>query len=508
MIHFISPLPLEVSARWLTLLEYLAYSLAWAWLIVRFTRIRKYRGLIFFLLLAVWGFVLNQNHYNLFPWTTIDSIFWIVMALAVYLPDPLALFNRGGWWKVALVTFFATMSALSRQTFALPALIIIIGILKSGYKQKQWNGFVPGLILGAIPGIIYLLLMIFRGSLPLMLKQLTGRSELIETGVISYFREFWETPIVWFYLLVIIALIVYRLTKDDYPASLFRISMLPVGRFLFAALFIFMGFMVFINPDKLFGLAYTHFWMLLMLWVFEEVTGQVKLAQRRWFFWALLIAWTSSISLGDNSPVFATGLLSSTGIGYILFKYSERGFSFRKLNHLQSVAGMMVLGLLFMSIPVQKNVNYRDVPSGRQKNELGELFSGFGAIRTNPECYSYMEEIKSLYQQLGFPSGRFVVLPNSPIIYPMLGSPNPMPLDWMQGAEFVGSEDYLNELIFRSIEQLEVFFLIDKYDSKRFADTLLKADLTSDRYPYMPAIMDISRDLPVESKWFDVRVTK
>ena len=303
-------------------------------------------------------------------------------------------------------------------------------------------------------------------------------------------------------------MLVYRLTEEDYPASLFRVTLVPLVRFLFGSLFILLGFMVFIYPDNLFSLAFSHFWLLLMLWIFEEITVQVKPLQRRWFFWTLLISWTSSISLGDNSPVFTIGLLSSSGIGYILFQFAERGFSFRKLNQLQSITGVLVLTLLVLSIPVQKKVNYRDVSSGEQSEPLGAIFPELGKIRTNPATYSYMKEIDRLYHELGFPHGRFAVLPNAAIIYPVIGTPNPLPLDWMQGAEFVGSEDYLLELFNKGVEGKEVYFLIDKFDSKRIADTLIKAEFPLERYPYMPSLIDVSRDLPVESKWFNVRLIK
>lgn len=508
MIHFISPLPMEVSARWFTLLQYLTYSLLWAWIIVRFTRIRKYRGLIFFAFLGIWGFVLNQNHYNLFPWTTIDALFWIMLALAFYLPDPKIVFDKHGWWKIGLACAFASMAALSRQTFVLPALVLIGGFIIQGIRLKKWRILLPGLAVGALPAVIYLSVLIMNSSIPLFVEQLTGRTELFETGIRRFYLEFWNSPLIWFFLLVTFLLFVYRITEGSTAGIFFRLSILPIGRVVFGLMFIILGFCVFLYPQNLFGLSFIQFWLLFLLWIFEEVCSQVKPSQRRWFFWIILIAWTSAISLGDNSPVFAIGLINVAGLGYILHQLAERGFSFRRLNQLQGSLVFLLVVIVIISIHVQKKVNYRDVASVDQVEELNSIFDELGRIKTNERTYSYLNEINKFYKVLGFPEGRFVVIPNAPIIYPILGSPNPMPLDWMQGPEFVGSEDRVLEMMKSALKGKEVYFLIDKYDSKQLADTLIPSRLPTKKYPYIESLMNLTKEYRLDSKWFEVRVSK
>ncbi len=507
-IHFISPLPLEISARWLTLLEYLSYSLLWSWIMVRFTRIRKYRGLVFFVLLGIWGFLLNQNFYNLFPWTTIDAVFWMMLALSFYLPDPSGLFHRRVWLKVAIITFFASMAALSRQTFALPVLILMACLIYHGIKRNKGLQLFLGIGIGAIPGFIYFSILLINAALPLFIQQLTGRTELIDTGISRFYTEFWSSPIAWIYILVIFLLLLYRFTEGNRVGNVFRLSLIPVGRIFFGVLFIVLGFCVFISPGSLFGQSFAQYWLLVLLWVFEEVTGQIKANQRRWFFWILLISWTSAISLGDNAPVFTLGLINATGIAYIIFQFAERGFSIRRLTHLQLVSVVLLLTLTILSLGVQRKVNYRDVKAGAQEFELNAIFPEMGRISTNASTYSFMAEVDSLYRVLGFPNGRFVLLPNSAIIYPIIGTPNPFPLDWMQGPEFVGSEKELMQGVRTALDEKEIFFLIDKYDSKRLADTLIPAKYPQNIYPYMKDLLELTKEYPINSKWFDVRVTK
>ena len=163
---------------------------------------------------------------------------------------------------------------------------------------------------------------------------------------------------------------------------------------------------------------------------------------------------------------------------------------------------------MIISIPVQKRINYRDVGSNEQVAALNEVFDDLGRIRTNERTFSYMDEIKSVYKILGFPKGRFVVIPNTAIIYSLLESPSPLPIDWMQGPEFVGSEDRLNEMMLTAFSGKEIFFLIDKYDSKRLADTLIPARFPANNYPYMLTLINSTQEYQIDLEWFDVRVTK
>ncbi len=507
-IHFISPMPLEISARWLTLLQYLSYSLLWSWMMVRFTRIRKFRGLIFYFLIGIWGFLLNQNYYNLFPWTTIDAIFWFILALSFFMPDPSGLFQKRAWIRVALITFFASMAALSRQTFVLPALILVLSLVYHGIKKKKYLQLIGGLLVGGIPVYAYFSILVLNAAMPLFFQQMTGRTELIETGFRQFYEEFWASPFIWFYILVIFLLLLYRVTEGSKVGNVFRLTLIPIVRYIFVFFFIVLAFCVFLVPGSLFGQSFTQFWLLLLLWVFEEVTKQIKAPQRRWFFWVLMVSWTSAISLGDNAPVFTIGLINTTAIGYILFQFAERGFSFRRLTRLQIISSVLLVVLIVLSLRTQRKVNYRDVSAGDQKYSLNMVFPELGRIRTNLNTYSYMSDVDRLYQELGFPYGRFVVLPNSAILYPLIGSPNPLPVDWMQGPEFVGSEELLKQGMRTAISEQKIFFLIDKYDSKQMADSLFPAQYPIGKYPYMKDLIGLTKEYPVESEWFRVRVSK
>ncbi len=64
-------------------------------------------------------FILNQNHYNLFPWTTIDGLFWFSLALFSWYKLKISQASKHLRWQI-LILFAVTCSLVCRQTFALP----------------------------------------------------------------------------------------------------------------------------------------------------------------------------------------------------------------------------------------------------------------------------------------------------------------------------------------------------------------------------------------------------
>ena len=114
----------------------------------------------------------------------------------------------------------------------------------------------------------------------------------------------------------------------------------------------------------------------------------------------------------------------------------------------------------------------------------------------------------------------FVLLPNNAIIYPLLKSKNPFPVDWMQHDEYIGCEDVLYSKLRQVLDTKNIYVIIDKYesgslafdlvekkyynDSKRMAFDLFLKKYNVEKYDYMKLIMNKCEELPYESKYFRV----
>ena len=508
-ISFFSPLPLEVSARWITLLQYLIYSFLWAWILVK-AKPQMPDKIFWVVFMSVLIFVLNQNHYNLFPWTTIDALFFFSLGFFIYWNwKEVRLSVTESWIRYFLIFLFSGYAALCRQSFALPTLVLGVAILIESIQNiKIWR-LLSSLVFGLFPYWLYGFILLRNEAFSLFLDQMTGRTELWQTGIVRYGQEFWGSPLLILYILLLGGFLLssfmnlssLKAERFSRPIKLGALSLLVVTLVIII--------MVFVRPENLFSYSFIFFWFLLVLLIVRGFFSDQGSVFRRLSFWVILISWTSSISLGDNAPVFSMGILAGTIVLLIVSSIPSGTWHVFSLAYVRRIA-LVISAILMVGLGIfgQKSNNYRDLDSGSLHFTMELEYAGMGKIKTNPRTYEYLQEIKRIYSDLEQPEGRFVVLPNASLIYPLLNSQNPMPLDWMQGPEFVGQENNLLELLAEIDKMDGIYLLFDKYNSKWIADSLIQMEYDRDVYPYHSYLLAASISLDLKSDWFEVRLWK
>jgi hypothetical protein len=513
LVHFYSPLPLELSARWFVLLEYLFTSI----LLVSLLMGSWFKGLGksgFYLMIC--GsvpviFILNQNHYNLFPWTTIDALFWF--SLALY-----------GWYKLknkkvgsdfkwlVLVFFSVSVSALCRQTFLLPGAVLVLRIIgwdiaRSSSIRETIYRLLPAILVGMLPGWVYVGMLTFTGSWPDFLQQMTGRTELWQTGVVSFWRAFWQSPVFGLFLLALFTGLVKTWNRESGRDTRLIDLIIQLQKYLTFIIRILLVFAVFIKPELLFNISMAFFWLLVLdLFLIYLQDGQFN----RWIgpvFWVLLVAWTSAISLGDNAPVFALGWLAGTAFLMQIRDFRDRVYRIVRAYQIAG-AGVLITILLVLSLVVQRNQNYRDLPAKQLTHRGGEIFKEMGGINLSPVMFGYLSEIKRLYTEFGMPQDRFAVWPNNALVYPLLDTRNPFELDWMQLAEFVGSEARVLESTREKLKENDLIILVEKINIKWIATAQIPVDGASPDYPYLFLLDSLTKLVQTGSDHFNVYRTK
>lgn len=509
-INFFSFMPLEISARWLTLLEYLIFSLAWTWLFVKCWR--KQSVLLQILLpviLGIWVFILNQNHYNLFPWTTIDAVFLFSMALFFYLLPQKNNTKHIKWHRLLLISMFAVSASLCRQTFALPSLILLVILVSRSLIRKKFIVSSLAILLGAFPGWIYLGLLLKHGLISDFISQMTGRTELWQTGIVRFGYEFWHSPALGIFL-ALVAIVLYK-RLSQVKLNWMSVLLKSGGWFdqLSLLLAVLIAFMIFIIPTQLFSLSFILFWLLLSQFILAYYRQNVKSFAKRLTVWILILAWTSAISLGDNAPVFSTGLLFG-GILINTVPFMRIGLLTKPYLRVIWYIGISSVSIIFLAVGIwgQMQNNYRDLGAESLHFGLAEEYPEMGPINTNQRTFAYLQEINRIYHQLDMPLGRFVVIPNGTLIYPLLDSPNPFPLDWMQGPEFVGQDSLVRKRMSDALDKEEIFVLLDRFNSKLLADTLLPMMFDLKSYSYYGDLINHTTETDVSSEWFTVRKSK
>lgn len=517
-IHFFIPAPLEISARWFTMIQYFIYSFVWIYILLKILNIKirnRFAFLAISLSIGLFSFLLNLNKYNLFPWTTVDAIFLSVFGFMFLFTTTRIQQNKS---KKLLYTiaglFFISLAAITRQSFVLIACFVFLAVTYKGFKSKKYLNTVFALILGSSPLWAYFIFLINHDALQLFLQQMTGRTELVETGFIQYLKSFIKAKL--FILnLATICLFIFIFLKNKtwlYNKKTMilsekqRRSAIAVVLFYNVAAIIF-SFWHFINKSMdIWSVPFELFWILFVISILAYFTIPLLFRQKAIIVIGLLLAWSSSISLGDNTPIFTSGIIASQIFvlsAFLISRYNLR-FAVSRLISKKVVLFSIIITMSFtvVSIYGQQQVNYRDKKSSELTACLCSVSEEFGTIKTNKNTLDYYADFINLYQNFPGMKNNFVMIPNNAIMYPIMNSKNPFPLDWMQPDEYRGSEKYLDKKIEETIDLKNIYLVVDIYNSKEMAFNLTPLNLKP--YKYLAHFKNRFIEIPVKSKFFKI----
>jgi hypothetical protein len=160
-----------------------------------------------------------------------------------------------------------------------------------------------------------------------------------------------------------------------------------------------------------------------------------------------------------------------------------------------------------LGISRQLQRNYRDLPGKQLTHDLGRLLPAFGHIRTNARTYTYYRDLVGLYNKYQGMKDHVVVAPNNAILYPVLGTKNPFPLDWLQQDEFVGSEARVMADMEMVLASGRIYVMIEKCDSKFLDRGLRPLRVDTTKYPYLDMLRARCRILDDASPYFTLLVS-
>ena len=514
-LHFFSPFPLVVSGRVFVLLEFFVFSFIWLYILFdEFGITFKSRFLLLTssMALGIISFLLNLNTFILFPWATIDGILLATISLLLLLKGHRQPRSTRAKTYLGLSLIFISLAALAKQSFVILTVAIFFYVsclLKKCHARASSALMI--VLAGVSPFVLYLSLLFWDDSLSLFLQQMTGRTELISTGVITYVRTFIGSRL----LLPNLALlgvslfnwINHRLAvvSSKWVGLLHRIAWGSVLAVYLISILYF-SFSLLHTSDR--SLTFELFWILFTLSVTALSFLCLSQKQSLVLVFGLFLSWSSSISLGANYPIFTTagtsGITASVLVYLLAAKFkvalAERGYPLLS----GSMYLLLAVSFFVVALQGQRSVNYRDLPSAKLTYNLGEVLPEFGDIKTNATTYDYYADFMRIYSSFDDIKDHFVCIPNNAIIYPVLKSRNPFPLDWLQRDEYVGSERYLLNEVSRVLDSEKVYLIVDKYESKTMAYGLSEKEYDVDDYAYMDFVFSKTKEIPTDSKYFRI----
>jgi hypothetical protein len=303
---------------------------------------------------------------------------------------------------------------------------------------------------------------------------MTGRTEFFETAIVQFIKRFvlsLTTPLNLVCLFVTILLFIKKnsgllelFTKKGFHAVFAIIYIV----FSFALIFKYF----FAKEQDIFSLPFELFFMLFFMGLFHWALLPQSKTIRKITVFILSIAWVSAISLGDNTPVFATGILfvSLFAICLDIILSNTSKFSNIAANPwlILSISIIIAISGLYS----QQEFNYRDNSSKQLVKGLNYASEEFGEILTNPSLIAYYGDLKDIFDTLPEAQNNIIVFPHNAIFYPVLKTKNPMSLDWLIANEYIGQEKRITTDLEKLKQRKSTYFIVDKIDLRVIKDGL------------------------------------
>lgn len=463
-IHFSGIFPIMISARWFVFFQFFVIAAILSFLAsdIYLKMFNVKLSMLSFSAMFLIIFSLSSLNYNLYPWTTIDAVFWSVIGIPFIFQTNRKILNIVG---LIIISF----AALSRQNFIFFAGISFLYVFYI-HRNKPLSA-VTICLSGATPFFIYLIFLISNNALGAFITQMTGRTELFETGVLQFGKRFLLAKSSALNVLVIfISLLLIFRSKKSIKELFIQKGIPALLSFVFSFVIIILTFRHFLlDYSDILGLPFELFYMCFSFGLFSfAIEGRFTIIHK-YALISLLLAWTSSISLGDNSPVFSLGMLIMTYFllaHSVLKAYPNKIFS----NIINRNIFLPILAILLFGVTIrsQQNVNYRDLGHSNLVSGLKNSSPEFGDILTNIRTARYYNELAEIFRTLPDATNNTVVIPNNAVFYPIMKTTNPMPLDWLQEDEYIGQEEsVMNSMLKIEKERLLTYYILDAVDSKR-----------------------------------------
>ncbi len=457
------------------------------------------KGVNYFSFLIV-SFVITVFNFIVYPWTTIDAVFWSVLSIPF-------IFNKS-FWKISLGLFFLACATLSRQTFAL--LYVMANIFFLIQYRNKLKKLVAVIIFGALPFIFYFAVLISNNAIGDFIAQMTGRSEFFETAIIQYVKKAvfsLSTPL----NILLLILSGYVLIKNKLSIKEKLVSKGVTDVVVIVYLIFLIGIIVrhfLLKVLDIWQLPFSLFFSTTAVSIFYFVMFPNKKRVVLISLFIIVIAWISSISLGANAPVFASGPLFIV-LMYLLIDIlasTNKKVSVIKFISNRYLILIISLGLFALGINSQQSVNYRDLSKSNQISGINQASDEFGKIITNKYVKSYYCELVELFKNLPNSQNHTVVFPHNAIFYPLMKTNNPAPLDWLISNEYVGVEKRVEDDFFKLISSKNLYFIVEQVDVRIISDGFFPREYG--RYDIIYNLIENNcQELFVETEYFKVYKT-
>jgi hypothetical protein len=428
---------LQVPVVWLGGEHTIWFSRLWGWLTVGgigwiWSGFAEERPVPFGIRYLQYGiiFLLTAHVFPVMAWHTLDGM--LIASLAV------GLAQRGTTAGIRSAFLLAGLAALCRQNFALFVPFLFVAIP----GRRPWGAA----LWAAIPPAAYLAAAAIAGCLGDFIRQEMALSGAFVSVAIFHIVGNWQFLAALAAGAALNAAIGWA--RRGNPAAADWIARLAtLATAAIAARSLWNG------PDSFPQGSFALFGAACGLALTAGITGRAIAAGERLPVVAGVgLIWVTAISLGYNSPAFASG------IAWLLIwrllrpkvLHTGEGFGPRAASFV-ALASLLMIAVAFDRARLQ--FPYLDRPASELLYDVGQVLPGGAGIRTNERTYAALADLHSEIGRCAKDHRPYVLLTDFSCAWIRSAQPNPLPCEWPQSSE-LGNSPELAARVIKSLEEL------------------------------------------------------
>lgn len=358
--------------------------------------------------LMIVGLVISLLNFTAYPWPTTDGLLFAVIALYI-----LSLNTKSNGWQLIAIAFFCLMSSLTKQSFYL----IPIGFL---FTIIGMQGIKKGLLFFCYLVLFFLLFLswvAYTSSLHEFLEQTTGQThfkDLLFSGFLDYIITY-PKIVVFIPLLIVSAFLLFYFPKRKTLGILEYLKNLAVVLLVFALSLCFFREFLFASRIAMLSASFAV--------VSKVIKDRKSFSYYIPILLSLLIAWSCSISMGYNYPIFfSTGIILS-----ITVLFTE------ELNKIYNQKAFILAGSIILVLAYSLNLRpYREKPFSELEYPLDDVSPKLKYLITHKDNKDELLDLKSLIKKYG---NNYIVAPSFPMAHYTFNTQSILPADWLTNNE-------------------------------------------------------------------------
>ncbi|MBL7868184.1 MAG: hypothetical protein JNM71_09190 [Flavobacterium lindanitolerans] len=358
--------------------------------------------------LMILGLVISLLNFTAYPWPTTDGLFFSVIALYI-----LSLSKKSSNLQLLAIALFCVLSSLTKQSFYL----IPFGFL---FAITCLQGIKKGLFF-FLYLVLFLLLFLSwvacTSSIHEFLEQTTGQThfkDLLYSGFLDYIITYPRIS-VFIPLLIASAFLLFYFPKQKPLTIPGYLKNLSIVLLVFSLSLCF----------------FSDFLIASRIAMLSTVLAVISKIIKDWkhfysfipILLVLLIAWSCSISMGYNYPIFfSTGIILSITI---LFE--------EELDKVYNQKLFIFTGSIILVLAYSSNLKpYREKPFSELNYSLTEVSPKLKYLITNKDTGEKLLDLKSLVKKYG---NNYIVAPSFPMAHYVFNTQSVLPADWLTNNE-------------------------------------------------------------------------